>query len=68
VPLRIAVVADDLTSAGDGAASFRAAGHSARVVSSAPVRQGYAKSLYRKLGVATRTDVVVRRGHELGLI
>lgn len=29
--------------------------------------KGYAKSLYRKLGVVTRTDAV-RRGHELGLI
>jgi LuxR family maltose regulon positive regulatory protein len=29
--------------------------------------KGYTKSLYRKLGVVTRTDAV-RRGHELGLI
>ena len=29
--------------------------------------KGYAKSLYRKLGVETRADAV-RRGHELGLI
>jgi LuxR family maltose regulon positive regulatory protein len=29
--------------------------------------KGYAKSLYRKLGVETRSDAV-RRGHELGLI
>jgi LuxR family maltose regulon positive regulatory protein len=29
--------------------------------------KGYTKSLYRKLGVVTRTDAV-QRGHELGLI
>jgi uncharacterized protein YgbK (DUF1537 family) len=61
-PVRIALVADDLTSAADGAAPFRAAGFPARIELDAPAADGaLGPDTGPPVGV-TAVDVDTRRG------